>query len=85
MAESNNYAHPAARQNLEAWQKIINPEAAQSGNQYAQSQAEIAMSKPLQPPANPNEDAGLAPYFGGITTILVLAFLIWKFTKRSGS
>lgn len=82
---SNNYSPSHAGQNgRDAWQvyyKDDSPQMHASSAQF-QNQAEVAMSKPLQDPVDKNEGAGLAPWLGGITAILLVAFLIWRFTKK---
>ena len=47
----------------------------------AQDAAAANMTQPMHAPTDANEDAGLAPYLGVIATIIIVAFLGWKFFK----
>lgn len=62
-------------------QQDTNPQAPQV--EQGATQAEIQMSQPMHDPTSSDEDAGLAPWFGWIATIVIVVFLAWKFFKRS--
>lgn len=81
MANSAYQQSGQAQDNLNAWQAIINKDAPQAPP--FQNQTEIAMGRPLHEPVDANEDAGLAPYFGGVSAVIVVAFLVWRYFRKN--